>query len=98
MVIRSMEPSEERLIPEIAEIATRLDSGADALYLTGLFGASKALILSQIAHRARRPFVVLTSSSAAAELLAKDLHVFFGGSVGFLPERDEDSETRYQRI
>ncbi|MDE2484156.1 MAG: transcription-repair coupling factor [candidate division NC10 bacterium] len=93
-----MEPSEEHLIPEIAEIATRLDSGVDALYLTGLFGASKALILSQIARRARRPLVVLTSSSATAELLAKDLHVFFGGSVGFLPERDEDSEARYQRI
>src|SRR5574337_749242 len=98
MVIRSLEQSEDLLIPEIAEIVVRLDSGADALYLTGLFGASKALILSQIARRAKRPLVVLTVSSAEAELLAKDLHVFFRGPVGFLPERDEDPETGYQRI
>jgi transcription-repair coupling factor (superfamily II helicase) len=96
MVIRLMES--DLLIPEIAEIAARLDSGTGALYLTGLFGASKALILSQIARRARRPLVALTSSSAEAELLAKDLHVFFPGPVGFLPERDEDPESRYQRI
>ncbi|MGB4780788.1 transcription-repair coupling factor, partial [Candidatus Methylomirabilis sp.] len=93
-----MEQSEDLLIPEIAEIVARLDSGADALYLTGLFGASKALILSRIAHLARRPLVVLASSSAEAELLAKDLQVFFRGPVGFLPERDEDPETGYQRI
>ncbi len=98
MVIRSMEQLEDLLIPEIAEIAARLDSGADALSLTGLFGASKALILSQIARLARRPIVVLASSSAEAELLAKDLQVFFRGPVGFLPERDEDPETGYQRI
>src|SRR5574337_811336 len=98
MVIRSMEQSEDLLIPEIAEIVARLDSGVDALYLTGLFGASKALILSQIARLTRRPLVVLTSSSAEAELLAKDLHVFFRSPVGFLPERDEDPETGYQRI
>ncbi|HWR21032.1 MAG TPA: transcription-repair coupling factor, partial [Verrucomicrobiae bacterium] len=93
-----MEQLEDLLIPEIAEIATRLDSGADALSLTGLFGASKALILSQVARLARRPLVVLASSSAEAELLAKDLQVFFRGPVGFLPERDEDPETGYQRI
>ena len=98
MVIRSMGQSEDLLIPEIVEIVARLDSGADALSLTGLFGASKALILSQIALLARRPLVVLASSSAEAELLAKDLQVFFHGPVGFLPERDEDPETGYQRI
>jgi transcription-repair coupling factor (superfamily II helicase) len=98
MVIRSMEQSEDLLIPEIAEIVAQLDSGADALCLTGLFGASKALILSRIAHLARRPLVVLAPSSAEAELLAKDLQVFFRGPVGFLPERDEDPETGYQRI
>ena len=98
MVIRSMGQSEDLLIPEIAEIVARLDSGADALSLTGLFGASKALILSQIARLARRPLVVLASSSAEAELLAKDLQVFFHGPVGFLPERHDDPETGYQRI
>jgi len=98
MVIRSMEQSEDLLISEIQEIVARLDSGADALSLTGLFGASKALILSQIARLARRPLVVLASSSAEAELLSKDLQVFFRGPVGFLPERDEDPETGYQRI
>ncbi|MDE2058535.1 MAG: transcription-repair coupling factor [candidate division NC10 bacterium] len=98
MVIRSKESSEDLLIPEIAEIMARLDSGEDALSLTGLFGTSKALILSHIARRSRRPLVVVASSSAEAELLAKDLQVFFSGSVGFLPERDEDPETGYQRI
>lgn len=98
MVIRSMELSEDLRIPEIGEIVDRLDSGADALYLTGLFGASKALILSQIARRAGRPLVIVTSSSAEAELLAKDLQVFFRDSVGVLAERDEDPETGYQRI
>lgn len=98
MVIRSMELSEDLRIPEIGEIVNRLDSGADALYLTGLFGASKALILSQIARRAGRPLVIVTSSSAEAELLAKDLQVFFPDSVGVLAERDEDPETGYQRI
>jgi len=98
MVIRSTEQSEDLLIPEIAEIIAQLDSGVDELSLTGLFGASKALILSQIARLARRPLVVLASSSAEAELLAKDLQVFFHEPVGFLPERDEDPETGYQRI
>jgi transcription-repair coupling factor (superfamily II helicase) len=93
-----MEPSEDLLIPEVQEIMARLDNGADALYLTGLFGASKALILSQITRRARRPLVVLVSSSAEAELLAKDLQLFCRGSVSFLPERSEDPETGYQRI
>ncbi len=98
MVIRSMELSEDLLIPEIGEILDRLDSGADSLSLTGLFGASKALILSQIVRRAGRPLVIVTSSSAEAELLAKDLQLFFRGSIGFLPERDEGPETGYQRI
>jgi transcription-repair coupling factor (superfamily II helicase) len=98
MVIRSRELSEDLLIPEIGEIVDRLDSGADALSLTGLFGASKALILSRIAHRAGRPLVIVTSSSAEAEQLAKDLQVFFRDSVGVLAERDEDPETGYQRI
>lgn len=98
MVIRSMALSEDLLIPEIGEIVDRLDSGAGALSLTGLFGASKALILSQIARRANRPLVIVTSSSAEAELLAKDLQVFFRDSVGVLTERDEDPETGYQRI
>ncbi|CBE69607.1 Transcription-repair-coupling factor (TRCF) (ATP-dependent helicase mfd) [Candidatus Methylomirabilis oxygeniifera] len=93
-----MELAEDLRIPEIGEIVDRLDSGADALYLTGLFGASKALILSQIARRSGRPLVVVTSSSAEAELLAKDLQVFFRDSVGVMAERDEDPETGYQRI
>jgi transcription-repair coupling factor (superfamily II helicase) len=93
-----MELSDDLLIPELGEIVDRLGSGAAALSLTGLFGASKALILSQIARRAGRPMVIVTSSSAEAELLAKDLQVFFHDSVGVLTERDEDSETGYQRI
>lgn len=97
-MIRSIEQLEDLLIPEIQEIVSRLDDGVDALYLTGLFGTSKALILSQIARQAKRPIVVLVSLPAEAELLAKDLRVFFRGPVGFLPERDEDPETRYQRI
>ncbi len=98
MVIRATEQPTDLLIPEIDEIVVQLDSGANALHLTGLFGSSKALILAQIARQARRPLVVLASSSTEAELLAKDVHVFFREPVGFLPERDEDPETGYQRI
>ncbi|PWB48480.1 MAG: transcription-repair coupling factor [Candidatus Methylomirabilota bacterium] len=98
MAIRSLESSEDLLIPEIAEIADRLDSGDETLSVTGLFGASKALILSRLARRVRRPLVIVVSSSAEAEVLAKDLQLFCRSSVGFLPERDEDPETRYQRI
>lgn len=98
MVIRSMELSDDLLIPEMAEIMDRLDDRANALSLTGLFGASKALILSQIARRARRSLIIVVPSCAQAELLAKDLLVFYRGSVSFLPERDDDPETGYQRI
>lgn len=98
MVIRSMEPSEDLLIPQLREIMARLDSGEQALCLTGLFGASKALMLAQIARRARRSLVVLVSSSAEAERLTKDLQPFCQSPVGFLPERGEDQEIAYQRM
>ena len=80
------------------EVAARLQSGADPLRLTGLFGASKAAILSGISRRAGRPLVVLTSSAAEAESLAKDLQFFSHGPVGYLPVREEDPEVRCQRI
>src|SRR5574337_662398 len=90
MVIRSKESSEDLLIPEIGEIMARLDSGDDALCLTGLFGASKSLILSHIARRARRPLVVVASSSAEAELLTKDLAVRVTDCLGDPVQRDAD--------
>ncbi|PWB80730.1 MAG: hypothetical protein C3F08_03720, partial [Candidatus Methylomirabilota bacterium] len=93
-----MELSDTLQIPEIAEIMDRLDERPSALHLIGLFGASKALILSQIARRARRPLIIVVPSSVQAELLAKDLLVFCRGSVSVLPERDEDPEIGYQRI
>ncbi|MBI3781443.1 MAG: transcription-repair coupling factor [candidate division NC10 bacterium] len=98
MVIRSVEQSEDLLIRQAQEIAARVHSGAAKVYLTGLFGASKALILSEISRRAGRPLVVLVSSAGEAETLAKDLQFFSRGPVGYLPERDEDPEVRSQRI
>jgi len=98
MVIRSVEQSEDLLIRQAQEIAARMHSGPAELYLAGLFGASKALILSEISRRAGRPLVVVVSSAGEAETLAKDLQFFSRGPVAYLPERDEDPEVRSQRI
>jgi transcription-repair coupling factor (superfamily II helicase) len=98
MVIRSVEQSEDLVIRQAQEIAARVQSGAAKVYLTGLFGASKALILSEISRHAGRPLVVVASSAGEADTLAKDLRFFSRGPVGYLPERDEDPEVRFQRI
>src|SRR3989304_4636542 len=98
MLIRFMEQSEDLLARQAAEIGARLQGGNDAVSLTGLFGASKARVLSEIARQAGRPLLVLTSSSAEAESLAKDLQFFSREPVAYLPEREEDSEIRWQRI
>ncbi len=98
MVIRSVEQSEDLVIRQAQEIAARVQSGAAKLYLAGLFGASKALILPEISRHAGRPLVVVVSSAGEAETLAKDLQFFSRGPVGYLPERDEDPEVRFQRI
>src|SRR5712692_6797575 len=98
MVIRSMESSVDLVSRQAEEVAARLRSGADTFRLTGLFGASKAPILSGLSRRAGRPLVVLTSSAPEAESLAKDLQLFSRGPVGYLPEREEDPEVRCRRI
>ncbi|MBI2902220.1 MAG: hypothetical protein HYY12_01345, partial [Candidatus Methylomirabilis oxyfera] len=98
MLIRLLEQSQDLLARQAAEIGARLLSGNDALLLTGLFGASKAPMLSEISRQAGRPLLVMTSSSAEAESLAKDLQFFSREPVGFLPEREEDPEIRRQRI
>ncbi|HZY30847.1 MAG TPA: hypothetical protein VFF86_04310, partial [Candidatus Methylomirabilis sp.] len=98
MLIRLMEQSEDLLARQAAEIGARVQGGNDAVSLTGLFGASKALVLSEISRQTGRSLLVLTSSSAEAESLAKDLQFFSREPVGYLPEREEDSEIRWQRI
>ncbi len=98
MVIRSVEQSEDLLIRQAQEIAARMHSGPAELYLAGLFGTSKALILSEISRHAGRPLVVVAPSAGEAETLAKDLQFFSRDPVGYLPERDEDPEVRSQRI
>ncbi len=98
MVIRSVEQSEDLLIGQAQEIAARMQSGPAELYLAGLFGASKALILSEISRHAGRPLLVVAPSAGEAETLAKDLQFFSRDPVGYLPERDEDPEVRSQRI
>jgi transcription-repair coupling factor (superfamily II helicase) len=98
MVIRSMAQSEDLLIRGAEEVAARLQSGADRLHLIGLFGASKAAILSEISRRTGRSLIALASSAAEAESLAEDLQFFSRGPVGYLPEREEDLEVRCQRI
>ncbi len=86
------------MIPQVAEVVARLQGGRQVLWLTGLFGASKAPILSEIARLAGRPLVVLTASAVEAESVAMDLRFFSRGPVGYLPERDEEPEVRWQRI
>ena len=98
MLIRLMEQSENLLARQAAEIGARLQGGNDAVSLTGLFGASKAPVLSEISRQTGRSLLVLTSSSAEAESLAKDLQFFSREPVGYLPEREEDPEIRWQRI
>ena len=93
-----MEESEAVSIPQVDEVVARLEGGAGTLHLTGLFGASKAPILSELARRSGRSIVVLTASAVEAEALAGDLRFFSRGTVGYLPERDEDPEVRRQRI
>jgi len=93
-----MGESEALSIPQVDEVVARLEGGADTLHLTGLFGASKAPILSELARRSGRLIVVLTASAVEAEALAGDLRFFSRGTVGYLPERDEDPEVRWQRI
>jgi len=93
-----MEESGALTVPQIDEAVARLQGGPETLHLTGLFGASKALILCEIARRSGRTMVVLTSSATEAETLAEDLRFFSRGAVGYLPERDDEPEIRWQRI
>jgi transcription-repair coupling factor (superfamily II helicase) len=98
MSIRVMDRSEDLLARQATEIGARLQGGNDSLLLTGLFGASKAPILAEISRQAGRPLLVLTPSSAEAESLAADLQFFCREPVGYLPEREENPEIRWQRI
>ncbi|MGH7428683.1 MAG: CarD family transcriptional regulator, partial [Candidatus Methylomirabilaceae bacterium] len=90
--------SQDMLSGHAEVAAARLQGNREPLYLTGLFGASKALMLSEIGRRSGRSIMALTRSASEAESLAKDLQFFFGGPAGYLPERDEDPETRWRRI
>ncbi len=78
--------------------AARLQGHGESLHVTGLFGASKALMLSEIARRSGRSIMVLTGSAAEAESLAKDLRFFSGGPAGYLPERDEAPDVGWRRV
>jgi transcription-repair coupling factor (superfamily II helicase) len=85
-------------IREIDDAVARLDRRADALHLTGLFGAAKAAVLCEIARRLGRPLVVVTVSAHEAEALSGDLRFFSGAPVGYLPERGAGAAARWQRI
>ncbi|MGH7387743.1 MAG: hypothetical protein ACREIZ_04660, partial [Candidatus Methylomirabilales bacterium] len=98
MVIRPVGQSEAFVIRQVDEAVAWLQGGAETLHLTGLFGTSKAPILCEIARRSGRTIVALTASAAEAESLAEDLRFFSRGAVGYLPEREEEPEVRWQRI
>jgi transcription-repair coupling factor (superfamily II helicase) len=88
----------ELLAPTIEALLARVQGSDGPLRATGLFGASKALVIAEVARRAGRPTVVLVPTGGDAETLARDLQFFARGATGLLPERDEDPEVRAQRV
>src|SRR5262245_56470013 len=69
---------------QTATLAQQLADGDEVITLGYLAGASKALFLASLTHRLRRPLVVVTSSTAEAELLVHDLR-FFTASADSCP-------------
>jgi transcription-repair coupling factor (superfamily II helicase) len=61
---------------QISTLAQRLADGDEVISLGYLAGASKALFLASLAHRLRRPLVVVTPASTEAEALVHDLRFF----------------------
>jgi transcription-repair coupling factor (superfamily II helicase) len=61
---------------QLSTIAQRLAEGEEVITLGYLAGASKALLLASVAHRLRRPLVVVTPDASEAESLVHDLRFF----------------------
>src|SRR5919109_2839253 len=66
---------------QISSLADRLAAGDDVIALGYLAGASKALLLANLAHALRRPLVVITPASSKAGSLVHDLRFFTAASA-----------------
>jgi transcription-repair coupling factor (superfamily II helicase) len=64
-----------------ADLQAALRSGDQAIGLTGLIGASRALLIARLIQSKRRPVVVVASDEAAADELENDLRFFLGADA-----------------
>jgi transcription-repair coupling factor (superfamily II helicase) len=64
--------------PAFGQALRDIESGFRGLIFSGLWGASKGLLLPLLFRRLNRPLLVLTGKAEEAEVLAKDA-VFFAG-------------------
>src|SRR6266511_2523964 len=55
-----------------------INSGFRGLIISGLWGASKGLLVDLLAKEITRPFLVLTGKTEEAEALARDIAFFAG--------------------
>ncbi len=83
---------------KIHDLVKELKAGIREATLSGLFGASKALILAALVKATNRPVIVFSSAEKEAEILRGDLRFFLGKEVGYFPGQTEDLEARSQRV
>lgn len=61
---------------QIRDLLEEIEAGTKGVTLSGLFGASKAFVLAELARQSPRPFLILSPTKKGAEALQADLHFF----------------------
>lgn len=85
---------------QIRDLLAEIEACTKGATLSGLFGASKAFVLAELARQSSRPILILSPTEKGAKALQADLRFFLASDmeVGFLPERGEEVEVKSQRI
>ena len=85
-------------LPATAALATGLPSPGTRLGLAGLPGSSPAVLVSALARRGQRVFVVIAPSPAEAERWSADLRALAEDGVALYPQRESlgGDESHYE--
>ncbi|MBQ9347140.1 MAG: transcription-repair coupling factor, partial [Oscillibacter sp.] len=75
-------------VPEVRELAQRMDSGGCPAAVTGLQPVQRACVGASAALAAGRPAVFLCGGEREARLLSADLRSLTGEEAALLPERE----------